>query len=65
MFLKRFTRTGKVLTFIGTWAAAFGVVFNKKIGISDTPDSLAALSIPLIVIGIFLLMTSNFFKRKT
>ncbi|WP_164667240.1 hypothetical protein [Virgibacillus doumboii] len=65
MILKRFNRTGKVIAFIGMWVFAFGIAFNKTIaGISGTPDSLAALSIPLIVIGIVMLITANFFKRK-
>ncbi|ALX47668.1 hypothetical protein AOX59_03045 [Lentibacillus amyloliquefaciens] len=65
MFLKRFNRTGKVIAFTGMWISAFGFAFNETIaGVSGTPDSLAALSIPLIAIGIILLITSNFFKRK-
>ena len=65
MFLKRFNRTGKMIAFIGIWVFAFGIAFNETIaGISGTPDSLAALSIPLIVIGVIMMITSNFFKRK-
>ncbi|WP_077324742.1 hypothetical protein [Virgibacillus siamensis] len=65
MFLKRFNRTGKVIAFIGLWVFAFGIAFNETTsGISGTPESSAASSIPLIVIGIIMLITSNFFKRK-
>lgn len=64
MFLKEFNRKGKTIAFIAIWVAAIGFAFNKTIGISDTPDSLASLSIPLIVIGILLLIASNFFRRK-
>ncbi|TFJ91696.1 hypothetical protein E4U82_16335 [Lentibacillus salicampi] len=65
MLSRRFNRTGKVIAFIGIWVFAFGIAFNETIaGISGTPDLLASLSIPLIVIGIIMLITSNFFKRK-
>jgi len=64
VFLKKFNRTGKVIAFLGLWVFAFGMAFNETIaGISGTPDSLAPLSIPLIVIGIIMLITSSF-KRK-
>lgn len=56
MFIKRFNRKGKIIAFIGIWVAAIGFAFNKTIGVSDTPDSLASLSIPLIGIGILLLI---------
>ncbi len=65
MLLNRFNRTGKVIAFIGLLVFAFGIAFNETIsGISGTPESLAASSIPLIVIGIIMMITSNFFKRK-
>lgn len=64
-FFKRFNRTGKVLAFIGIWVFAFGIAFNTTLGISNTSDSMASLSIPLIVIGIIMLITLNFFKRKS
>lgn len=64
MSLKRFNRKGKMIAFIGIWIAAIGFAFNKTIGVSGTPDSLGSLSIPLIVIGILLLIASNFFRIK-
>ncbi|GAA0611157.1 hypothetical protein GCM10009001_30510 [Virgibacillus siamensis] len=64
MLLSKFNRKGKICAFIGIWTAAFGIAFNRSIGISDIPDLLASFSIPLIVIGILLLILSNFFKRN-
>ncbi|NEU32150.1 hypothetical protein GN156_15460 [bacterium LRH843] len=64
MVFKRFNRTGKVLAFLGICFFASGIAFNETLGVSSTSDSLASLSIPLIVIGILLSITSNFFRRK-
>lgn len=64
MFLKNYKKTGKILAYVGIWIFAFGFAFNGTIGITDPPDFLATLSIPLIVIGIIMLIGSNFYKRK-
>lgn len=65
MFLKGFNRTGKVIAFTGMWIFAFGAAFNETISdVTGTPELLTSFSIPLIVIGIALLIGSNFFKKK-
>lgn len=65
MFLKRFNRTGKVIAFIGMWVFAFGAAFNQTISdITGTPELLSSFSIPLIVIGIALMIGSNFFRKR-
>ncbi|MBA2174847.1 hypothetical protein H0266_08075 [Halobacillus locisalis] len=64
MFSKRKTTTGKWLAYLGLWIFAAGFAFSEIIGIEGTPDLLASASIPLIVIGILMLIISNFFKEE-
>jgi glycopeptide antibiotics resistance protein len=62
--LKRYNKIGKFLFYIGILLSAVGFSFNQSIGIADTPDPYATLSIPFIVIGIILLVVSNFYKKS-
>ena len=64
MLFTSYNRTGKVISFIGIWMFAFGFTFNKRIGIADTPELFTFLSIPAMIIGVVLLIMSNFFKLK-
>ncbi|WP_218144064.1 hypothetical protein [Lentibacillus persicus] len=65
MSSKKFNITGKIIAFIGMWAFAFGIALNKTISsITGIPEPYVSFSIPLIVIGILLLITSNLFKRN-
>ena len=58
-FLKKHNKVGRVLCFIGTFLSAFGIAFEI---IKDTPEPFSTFSMPLIIIGVILLIASNFFK---
>lgn len=59
-------KKGKALFFVGIWLCAFGFAFNHALGIiNDIPKLLSTLSIPLLIVGIILLVTSNFYKRQS
>jgi hypothetical protein len=63
--MKKHTTFGKVIGWLGFLFFMLGFTFNGKIGvISDAPENLAALSVPGIIIGIVLMIISNFFRRK-
>ncbi len=62
--MKRYNKFGKILFYIGILLSAVGFSFNQRIGIADTPEPYATFSIPLIVIGIILLVISNFYKKS-
>ncbi|MEK4486077.1 hypothetical protein MHH81_10875 [Psychrobacillus sp. FSL H8-0484] len=62
--MKRHTKTGKILFYLGVWLMAAGFAFNQTFGIADTPEPYATFSIPLIVIGIILGVVSNFYKKS-
>jgi hypothetical protein len=62
--LKRHNKIGKFLFYIGILLSVVGFSFNQTIGITDTPEPYATLSVPLIVIGIILLVVSNFYKKS-
>ncbi len=64
MFSKRQTTTGKWLAYLGLWIFAAGFAFSEIIGIEGTPSLLRSASIPMIVIGILMLIISNFFNEE-
>ncbi|WP_345240608.1 hypothetical protein [Pontibacillus salipaludis] len=55
---------GKVLAYVGLWVFAAGFAFSDLLGIEGTPELLETLSIPLMVIGVLMLVSSNFFRLK-
>ncbi|GGD14074.1 hypothetical protein [Pontibacillus salipaludis] len=55
---------GKVLAYLGIWVFAAGFAFSDLLGIEGTPELLETLSIPLLVIGVLMLVSSNFFRLK-
>ncbi|MGR9049638.1 hypothetical protein ACQ4XT_13515 [Halobacillus faecis] len=65
MFSNRKTTTGKWLAHLGLWIFAAGLAFSEILGIDGTPDLLKAASIPMIVIGLLMIITSNFFNKKS
>ena len=56
--------TGKWLVYLGLWIFAAGFAFSEFIGIEGTPDLLESASIPLVVIGLLMVILSNFFHKK-
>ncbi|ASN05263.1 hypothetical protein [Virgibacillus necropolis] len=58
--MRKHTKTSKVTYYIGIFLFAAGFAF----GTTDVSVSYASLSIPLIVIGIIILISTNFFKSK-
>lgn len=59
--LKKHNKIGRVLFYLGTLLSAFGIAFKN---IKDTPESFSTFSIPLIIIGVILLIASNFYKES-
>ncbi|MGP4074809.1 hypothetical protein [Halobacillus sp. K22] len=64
MLSKRKTTTGKWLVYLGLWIFAAGFAFSEFIGIEGMPDMLESASIPLVVIGLMMVILSNFFNKK-
>ncbi|WP_249872867.1 hypothetical protein [Oceanobacillus saliphilus] len=62
--MKKHNRTGKYLYYTGILLFAIGFALNQTIGITDAPAPYSSFSVPLIVIGIVLLVTSKFFKKN-
>lgn len=59
--MKKHNKKGKVLFFIGIWLNAIGLALALVEGI---PEPFPTFSIPLIIIGVILLISSNFYKRS-
>lgn len=63
---KKHTTLGKIISWLGFLLSIIGLMFNEGIGIlaEDIPETFYPFSLPLIIIGIILLLVSNFFKKK-
>ncbi|MFG6116079.1 hypothetical protein ACGTN9_12935 [Halobacillus sp. MO56] len=64
MLSKRKTTTGKWLVYLGLWIFAAGFAFSEFIDIKGKPKLLESASTPMIVIGLLMVITSNFFNKK-
>ena len=64
MLSKRKTTIGKWLVYVGLWIFAAGFAFSDFIDIEGTPNLLESASLPMIVIGLLMVITSNFFNKK-
>ena len=62
--MKKHNSIGKFLYYVGIFLFAIGFTLNQTIGIIDAPGPYSSFSVPLIIIGIVLLVTSNFFKKN-
>ncbi|WP_068672153.1 hypothetical protein [Oceanobacillus sp. Castelsardo] len=58
--MKKHNKTGRLLYYTGTYISAFGIAFEL---VEDTPDPLSIIAMPLIIIGVVLLIVSNFFRK--
>lgn len=56
----RQNKTGEILFFVGIRFSAFGIVLNV---INEKPNPFFIFSIPLMIIGIILLIASNFYNK--
>ncbi|KLV14752.1 hypothetical protein ABW02_25885 [Niallia circulans] len=63
---KKYTILGKVIAWLGFLFFMLGFMFNESIGVlrEDIPEDFYPFSLPSIIIGIILLLISNFFKKK-
>ncbi|WP_080874519.1 hypothetical protein [Oceanobacillus timonensis] len=63
--MKKHTKLGKRIFWAGFLFTMLGIAFNKSIGtITDGPEILSTFSVPSIIIGIIIVITSNFFTNK-
>ncbi len=64
MFSKRKTAPGKWLAYLGLLIFAVGFSFSDVIGTEGLPNLLESASIPMVVIGFLMIITSNLFNKK-
>ncbi|ELK44341.1 UNVERIFIED_CONTAM: hypothetical protein N8J90_00890 [Halobacillus marinus] len=64
MFSNRKTKKGKWLAYLGTWIFAVGLAFSEIFDLDGMPKLLEAASIPMLVTGLLMIITSNFFNKK-
>ncbi|KGX92507.1 hypothetical protein N781_16840 [Pontibacillus halophilus JSM 076056 = DSM 19796] len=64
MLLKRKTGAGKWMFFLGIWVFAIGFALSDYIGINGASNVSDATSLSLILIGLILIILSNFTNRQ-
>jgi hypothetical protein len=57
--MKKLTKSGKIVFFMGMWIFAFGFAFKLIVA----PEPYLSFSMPLLIIGILLIIASIFFKE--
>ncbi len=63
--MKKHTKLGKVIYWLGFLLFILGIGFHEKVGIiTDSPVVFSTFSLPAIIIGIILLFISNFSKKR-
>lgn len=62
--LSRKSKTRKVILTIGFILFVLGIIFNKTLGLTDTPEFFESTSLPMIIIGVIMLVASNFLKNS-
>lgn len=64
--MKKHTKFGKVIGWLGFLLFMLGFMFNESIGVlaEDIPEDFYPFALPSIIIGIILLLLSNFFRKK-
>ncbi|WP_084138645.1 hypothetical protein [Halalkalibacter okhensis] len=59
--MKKHTKKGRNLVYIGIWINAVGMALALVEGI---PEPYPAFSIPLIIVGVLLFIVANFYREK-
>lgn len=59
--MRKHNETGRLLYYIGIFVSAFGIALEL---VDDTPEPLSVIAMPLIIIGVILLIASNFFRKN-
>lgn len=57
--MKKRNKIGRLLFFIGTVLSACGIALGL---IKDTPEPLSTFSMPFIIVGVIVLIMSNFYR---
>ncbi|WP_077595995.1 hypothetical protein [Oceanobacillus kimchii] len=58
--MKKHNKTGRLLYYFGIFISAFGITLELA---EDAPELLSIIAMPLIIIGVILLIASNFFRK--
>lgn len=59
--MKKHNKKGRILFFTGIWVNAIGMALALVEGI---PEPLPTFSVPLIILGVILLVSSNFYRIR-
>jgi hypothetical protein len=64
MVIRKHNTMGKVLYWIGFLLFIMGFLFDDRISlIQDAPEQLSNYSLPAIILGIVIIISSNFFRK--
>lgn len=62
--LSKKSKPGKIIFIVGFILFVFGIIFNKSLGLADTPEYLETIALPIIIFGVIMLIISNFFRKS-
>lgn len=61
ILVKKHNKTGRLLYYTGIFVSAGGI--GLELG-KNAPEPFSVIAMPLIIIGVILLIASNFFRRN-
>ncbi|ASK61008.1 hypothetical protein CFK37_01665 [Virgibacillus phasianinus] len=65
MAIKKYTRAGNIIFYIGLIVFIFGLSMNENIGWKKFyPEHYTSYSTPIMIVGVVIVIVTNFFRKK-
>lgn len=65
MTIKKYTRAGNIIFYIGLIVFVFGLSMNEDIGWKKYyPEDFTSYSMPIMLLGVVIILMTNFFRKK-
>lgn len=65
MTIKKYTKAGNIIFYIGLLVFIFGLSMNEDIGWKKYyPEDYTNYSMPIMILGVVIIVGTNFFRKK-
>ncbi|ASN06768.1 hypothetical protein [Virgibacillus necropolis] len=65
MIIKKYTKAGNIIFYIGLLVFVFGLSMNEDIGWKKYyPEHYTSYSLPIMLAGVAIVIVTNFFRKK-
>ena len=65
MTIKKYTKVGNIIFYIGLLVFIFGLSMNEDIGWKKYyPEDYTTYSMPIMILGVVIIVGTNFFRKK-